>query len=99
MGHGPAVADGRRANPAGRAWLRVAGAVLFLLAVVLGWLAFTRFDGGDAPSPGSPDYRSYEDRRIRQGQVSVVLGLGSAVSLALALACHDRAGRLDPPQP
>src|SRR5688572_20734846 len=54
--------------------LRVASVVLFVAAVGFGWLAFTRFDDGEPPQPGSPGYRGYEDQRLRQAQLSVALG-------------------------
>lgn len=84
--------------------LRAASVVLFVGAVALGWLAFTRFDADEPPAPGSPAFRDYEEDRMRQAQLSAGLGLAAAVTLAGAFACHELAGRAggpgdDPPQP
>jgi hypothetical protein len=73
------------------ALLRVASVVLGVAAVALFWLAFTQFDDGAPPSPGSPAFDDYERGMMRDAQLSVVLGLAGCFVLLGAFACHSRA--------
>lgn len=84
--------------------LRAASVLLLLVAVALGWLAFTRFDDGEPPAAGSPAARDYEEARMQEARLSAGLGLACALSLASAFACYEWASRArprgnDPPQP
>lgn len=78
--------------------LRSVSILLFLAAVVLGWLAFTRFDGDDPPPSGSPGFREYEREQMRDAQLSAGLGLATAFALLGAFASWHHA-RPRPPEP
>ena len=70
--------------------LRLGSVLLLVGAVALAVLAFTRFGAGETDPPGSA---AYEQGRMRQAQLSVVLGLSSCFALLGAFACHERARR------
>ena len=70
--------------------LRLAGGVLLAVAAVVVFvLAFTRFDDGGAPQPGSIGSADYESRMMRDAQVSVVLGMAGCALLIGAFACWN----------
>lgn len=100
MGAGPAVASEGQGVRQG-VWLRSVSVLLFLAAVVLGWLAFTGFDGDGPPAVGSPGFREYEAKQMRDAQLSAGLGLATAFALLGAFACWQRATtrRPQPPEP
>ena len=64
-----------------------------MVAAALAVLAFTRFDSGPPPEPGSPDFGNYEEAQIADARLSVLLGLGASFALLGAFACHSVAGR------
>ncbi|MEA3136892.1 MAG: hypothetical protein QOC71_1173 [Thermoplasmata archaeon] len=76
---------------AGSGLLRVGSVLLLIGALALFWLAFTRFGDADAPQPGSPGFQSYEKQRVREAQLSVLLGLAGSFVLLGAFACHSKA--------
>lgn len=80
---------------------RTAAVALFLVAAVLGWMAFTRFGAHDPPPSGSPGFEEYERDQMRVAQQSILLGLAAAFALAGGFACWQRSGRpiADPPAP
>jgi hypothetical protein len=71
----------------------VASVVLFVVAVVLGVLAFTRFSGQSSPDPSSPGYGDFHEMRLREARLSMALGLAASFALFGAFACHSWAGR------
>jgi hypothetical protein len=75
----------------GATLLRAASVLLALAALALFWLAFTQFDDGGAPAPGSPSQDDYERGLMRDARLSVVLGLAGCFVLLGAFACHERA--------
>lgn len=81
-----------RGTPSRRGLL-AAGVVLLVLAVALGVLAFTRFEGGEVPMVGSPAFAEYERERVWDARASVVFGLAGAFALVGGLAFLDRARR------
>ena len=82
-----------------KAWLRVAGGLLLLGAVVLVALAFTRFDDGPAPQPGSPAFAEFRAEQVRDARISTVLGLAGAVALVGGFGCLQAARAAEPPSP
>jgi hypothetical protein len=73
--------------------LRGASVLLLVAAVGLAVLAFTRFGGDASPDPSSPGFRDFEDGRVAQARLSVLLGLGASFALFGAFACHSAAGK------
>lgn len=76
-----------RLNPAARKVLFAVGAVAsFVVAAVLGVMAFTRFDS--APETQDPDeVQRWNDHAYDAAFVSVALGIGCAFSLLAGFAC------------
>lgn len=73
------------------AWA-VLAVLAFVAAAALIFLAFTRFDGGDAAR--SPDERaSYERRMFADAQMSVALGIAGGFAFLGGAACAQRAWR------
>lgn len=76
-----------------RAWAWTILAVLaFAAAAALIFLAFTRFDDGDAArSPA--EQAAYERRMFADAQASVALGIAACFAILGGVACAQRAWR------
>lgn len=75
--------------------LRLGSVLLLVGAVALAVLAFTRFEPLETGDP--PGSAAYEQGRMRQAQLSVVLGLSACFALLGAFACHERTRRPNRP--
>jgi hypothetical protein len=91
----PITGSGPRGMPVALAYmpaflLRLGSVLLLVGAVALAVLAFTRFEPIETDAPGSA---AYEQGRMRQAQLSAVLGLAACCALLGAFACHEKARR------
>jgi hypothetical protein len=82
-----------------RLGLRALGILLLVVAVVVLVLAFTRFDEGPAPPPGSPAFAEFREEQVRDARLSAALGLGGALSLLGGFGCLQASRRPGPSAP